>query len=46
MTSREKYILNDMVDFPGDIMDRNPPAEGGDMGSFPGPGRFHMLQSK
>ena len=23
-------------------MDRNPPANAGDMGSIPGPGRFHM----
>ena len=44
MTSREKYILNDMVDFSGGIMDWNSPADAGDMGSFSGPRRFHMLQ--
>ena len=26
-------------------MDRNLPANAGDMGSIPGPGRFHMSQS-
>ena len=29
-------------DFTGDAMVRNPPADVGDMGSFPGLGRFHM----
>ena len=32
------------MDFPGDIVDKNPPANAGDMGSIPGPGRFHMPQ--
>ena len=27
-------------------MVKNPPAKAGDMGSIPGPGRFHMLRSK
>ena len=26
-------------------MDKNLPANAGDMGSIPGPGRFHMLRS-
>ena len=26
-------------------MDKNPPANAGDMGSIPGPGRLHMLRS-
>ena len=30
------------MDFPGDIVDKNPPANAGDMGSIPGPGRSHM----
>ena len=29
-------------DFTGDVMVRNPPVDVGDMGSFPGLGRFHM----
>ena len=28
-------------DFPGGAMDTNPPANAGDKGSVPGPGRFH-----
>ena len=30
---------------PGGAVDKNPPANAEDMGSSPGPGRFHMLQS-
>ena len=32
-------------DFPGGTVDRNLPANAGDMGSIPGPGRFHMTWS-
>ena len=32
-------------DFPGGAVVKNPPANGGDMGSSPGPGRSHMPQS-
>ena len=32
-------------DFPGDAMDRNLPANAGDMGLIPGLGRFHMPRS-
>ena len=32
-------------DFPGGTVVKNPPANVGDMGSIPGPGRFHMLRS-
>ena len=32
-------------DFPGDPVVENPPANAGDTGSIPGPGRFHMLHS-
>ena len=28
--------------FPGDSVVKNPPADAGDMGSIPGPGRSHM----
>ena len=31
--------------FPGGAMVKNPPANTGDTGSTPGPGRFHMPQS-
>ena len=31
--------------FPGGAMVKNPPANAGDTGSFPGPGRSHVLQS-
>ena len=29
-------------DTPGGALDKNPPANAGDVGSIPGPGRFHM----
>ena len=29
-------------DFPGDPMVKNPPADAGNMGLIPDPGRFHM----
>ena len=32
-------------DFPGGTADKNLPADAGDTGSIPGPGRFHMLRS-
>ena len=32
-------------DFPGGTVVKNPSASAGDMGSSPGPGRSHMLQS-
>jgi len=32
-------------DFPGSIVDKNPPANAGNSSSIPGPGRSHMLQS-
>ena len=32
-------------DFPGGTVVKNPPANAGDMGSSPGPGRSHMLWS-
>ena len=34
-----------MRDFPGGAVVKNPPANAGDMGSIPGPGRSHMPQS-
>ena len=32
-------------DFPGGAVVKNPPANAGDTGSSPGPGRSHMQQS-
>ena len=31
--------------FPGGAVVKNPPANAGDMGSIPGPGRSHVLRS-
>ena len=31
--------------FPGGAVVKNPPANAGDTGSIPGPGRSHMLRS-
>ena len=31
------------TDFPGSPAAKNPPANAGDMGSIPGPGRFHTF---
>ena len=33
----------DEVAFPGGSVVKNPPANAGDMGSIPGPGRFYVL---
>ena len=32
------------IGFPGGTVVKNPPANAGDMGSIPGPGRSHMPQ--
>ena len=46
---QNKFLINfkkfNLRDFPGGAMDKNPPANTGDIGSIPGPGRFHMLGS-
>ena len=43
------YLLNEKLDakassreFPGGVVVENPPANAGDKGSTPGPGRSHM----
>ena len=36
---------NKSRDFPGGAVVKNPPANGGDTGSSPGPGRSHMPES-
>jgi len=38
-------IQNRILDFPSGTVEKNPPANAGDTGSIPGPGRFHMPQS-
>ena len=38
-------IKNLNSDFPGGAVVKNPPANAGDTGSSPGPGRFHMPRS-
>ena len=42
MKSSEKQMP---VGLPGGIVDENPPVNAGDMGSTPGPGRFHAPRS-
>ena len=37
-------IFKKIQDFPGGPVVKNLPANAGDMGSIPGPERFHMLQ--
>lgn len=41
------YLLKKLksLDFSGSAVDKNPPADAGDMASVSGPGRFHMSQS-
>ena len=46
--SKTKFVGNYkrvFRDFPGGVVDKNPPTNSGDMGSIPGPGRSHMLRS-
>ena len=38
-------IKNGLEDFPSGTVVKNPPANAGDMGSIPGPGKFHILWS-
>jgi hypothetical protein len=41
----ENTDLKRYLDFPGDSVDKNLPANAGDTGSIPGLERFHMLWS-
>ena len=43
---KEILILKIIAGFPGGAVVKNPPANAGDSGSSPGPGRSHMLWSK
>ena len=46
VVKKKKTIKNiPQRDFPGGTMVKNLPANAGDTGSSPGPGRSHMLQS-
>ena len=40
-----KHNKNEIPGFPGGIVVKNPPANAGDTGSSPGPGRSHMPRS-
>ena len=42
---RRQKEKNHHSDFPGGIVDKNPPANAGNMGSIPCPGRFRMPRS-
>ena len=39
------HLKLDIRDFPGGAVLKNPPANAGDVGSSPGPGRSHMPRS-
>ena len=39
------HINNHIRDFPGGTVVKNPPANAGDTGLIPSPGRPHMLRS-
>ena len=41
----EGHCKTTAVGFPGGAVVKNPPANAGDMGSSPGPGRSHMPRS-
>ena len=41
----ERAVKGVLEDFPGGTVVKNPPANAGDTGSIPGPGRFHMPRS-
>ena len=45
--SQDYYVIitRQLQGFPGGAVVKNPPANAGDRGSSPGPGRFHMPRS-
>ena len=45
MKLKKKSFNYEAGDFPGGLVVKNPLAHVWDMGSIPGPGRSHMLQS-
>ena len=42
---QNQYIQKSFKDFPGGAVVKNLPANAGDTGSIPGPGRSHLPQS-
>ena len=45
MTNLDSILKSRDMGFPGSTVEKNLPANAGDTGSIPGPGRFHMPQS-
>ena len=45
MREKKESKRRDFGGFPGGTVVKNPPANAGDTGSSPGPGRSHMPQS-
>ena len=45
MCAQKLLFKKGVGDFPGGTAPKNPPANAGDTGSIPGPGRFHMPRS-
>ena len=45
LKARIRFLLKYLGNFPGGAVVKNPPANAGDTGSIPGPGRSHMPQS-
>ena len=45
MWDLKEIIKVNLLGFPGGAVVKNPPANAGDRGSSPGPGRSHMPQS-
>ena len=41
----QSCCIKESKDFPGGTVVKNPPANAGDTGSIPGPGRSHRLRS-
>ena len=45
LRQKDLLVQKFKVGFPGGTVVKNPPANAGDTGSSPGPGRYHMPQS-
>ena len=45
LKKKKKHTQTLNTGFPGGSAVKNPPANAGDMGLFPGPGRSHMMWS-
>ena len=42
MKTFSRHEIQNLKNIPGGAVNKNPPADAGDTGSIPGPGRFHM----